>query len=183
MVETVEVGSPTLKRLAERLKVQMESASTAEERDPLDYLLGALHSLFRATQLGYQHRGFPLGNKYWAEGPMPRVRLMTEGKIRVEGKWLAGFYFNSALARIAAAFERAVRHKAKRKKIGTGVQSVWGLLGALQLRHFERGNLALVYGEVNPLKHEAAGLAKGRRVSLADAIAAFGEMLDLLETP
>ena len=92
-------------------------------------------------------------------------------------------YFNSALARIAATFDRVARLRARRKRIPTKGLSVWKVLPGLGLGRFEHGKLALVYRKVNPLKHDPAGLAKGRRVSLADAIEAFGEMLDLLEIP
>ena len=49
-----------------------------------------------------------LDNDYWKEGPLTRVGYMQDGYVRTDGKWLAGFYFNAALARMAAAFDRVV---------------------------------------------------------------------------
>lgn len=179
-MDLIDVTAPELQALAQKLEPLMKSSRGAAERDPLDYLLGALHALFQAKQLGYQHRPQSLDDKYWNEGPLPRVGYMAQGKLRVEGKWLAGFYFNSALVRLAAAFDRTVRLKATRKKIKVKKRPVWNLLLDLGLQRFSKGKLARVYREVNPLKHAPEGLATGRRITMTDATQAFDEMLDLL---
>ena len=71
---------------------------------------------------------------------------MSEGKLRVKGAWVAGFYFNSALARMAAVFDRVVRRKAAqrgldRRRPGSGRHpSVRELLRALGLGRFTKGS-------------------------------------------
>lgn len=101
------IDDPTLRAHAHRLAPLMDVARTDEERSPLDYLLGALHALFRARQLGFKDRPGRLDDEYW-RGPSTRVLYMQAGDVRTDGAWLAGFYFNAALARIAAAFDRLV---------------------------------------------------------------------------
>jgi len=179
----------------------MKSAHGDDERDPLDYLLGALHGLLQAKRLGFKDRDHALdgergrsaqGVEYWKYGPLVRVEHMTQGKLRVDGAWAAGFYFNSAVVRMAAVFDRAVRRKAIQAGLDVGdprprgsgpPPRVWDLLHRLGLSRFTKGKLAHVYEEANPLKHRPAGLAKRRNVTLADATAAFEQMLDLLEDP
>lgn len=189
---------PKLKTFAQRLETLMKRASGNEEREPLNYVLGALHGLLQAKRLGFKNRDHALddargrssrGVEYWDYGPLARVGFIIEGKLRVDGAWVAGFYFNSALARLAAAFDRVVRHKAAqrgldRKRAGSGrPPSVRELLRALGLGTFTKGKLADVYEEANVLKHKPEGLGKRRNVTMADATAAFERMLDLLEHP
>jgi hypothetical protein len=196
MATVIEIEASEFKPLARRLEALMKRAKVDDERDPLDYLLGALHGLIHAKRLGFKDRDHPLddvrghsaeGIDYWQHAPMKRVRLMAEGKLRIDGAWAAGFYFNSALARIAAVFDRAVRRRAIQKGLdrpwvpgSPPGPSVRKLLRDLGLGRFTRGKLADVYDEANPLKHAPAGLAKGRKITMAHATAAFGQMLDLL---
>lgn len=198
MPDVIDVAAPKLQAFACRLEKLMQSAQKDEVRDPLDYLLGALHALFQAKRLGFKDRHHPLhdadghspeGRPYWEYGPLTRVQLMKQGQIRVDGAWTAGFYFNSALARMAGAFDRTVRFHAARKGVdrpqpgSTRPPSVREMLRALGLPQFTSGKLAAVYDEVNPLKHRPAGLARRRKVTMAGAIVAFDQILDLLEHP
>jgi hypothetical protein len=185
------VDEPNLRSLACRLRPLIEAAQRDDVRDPLDYLLGALHALFRAQQLGFIDRRGPLDATYWT-GPLTRVRYMEAGEIRTDGKWLAGFYFNAALARIAAAFERIVTvvECLTRGKRQSG--KFWKRLEGLSWGRWRDPDFVLpsgqpskaysVYAEVNFLKHVPSGCAPGRNVSFADAIAGFCEILDLTKT-
>jgi hypothetical protein len=197
MEEIIPAADPRLQALARRLEALMKKAHGDEARAPLEYLLGALHGLFEAKTLGFKDRSHALddargrsaaGVEYWDYGPLRRVRLMTEGKLRIDGAWVAGFYFNSALVRIAAVFDRVVRRQAAAKGLHRAPHrgrppSVRELLRRLGLGRFTSGTLANVYDEVNRLKHHAAGLARRRHVTMANATAAFEQMLDLLEHP
>src|SRR5262249_21421573 len=128
------------------------------------------------------------GVEYWDYGPLVRVGLIAKAKLRVDGAWAAGFYFDSALARMAAVFDRVVKRTARRKGLlpprgsGNG-PSLRDLLSALSLDSFFQGKLGDVYREVNRLKHDAEGHAARRGVTMADATAAFTQMLALLEHP
>jgi hypothetical protein len=183
------VDDPQLRFLAQRLRPLLEAAEKDSERAPLDYLLGGLHALFRARQLGFVDRPEPLDNAYW-RGPLRRVKYMESGDIRTDGKWLAGFYFNAALARIAAGFERIVALIEERAQRRTGGK-FWKRLERLDwgnwsdpdfvLKSGEASKAYRVYAEVNFLKHDPKGRAEGRNASIGDAITAFGETIDLIE--
>lgn len=197
-MDVVDFNVPELKALAPRLEALMKRAHTRDERAPLDSLLGALHGLIQAKRLGFKDRSHslddprgrsPQGIEYWDYGPLVRVAFMVKGELRLDGAWTAGFYFDSALARLAAVFDRAVRRKAAqrgldRKHAGSGrPPNVRVLLRALGLGSFTKGKLAGVYDEVNRLKHHPAGLAEHRRVTMADARNAFEQAIVLLEHP
>jgi hypothetical protein len=179
-----------LRALADRLSPLLEAAHTDEERAPLDYLLGALHALFRARQLEFVDRSAPLDAAYW-NGPLTRVRYMQAGDIRTDGKWLAGFYFNAALARMAAALDRIVTlvelraHGKKRSgKLWERLQILgWGTWHDpdFELTTGQRSRAYSTYAEINFLKHDPKGRATGRQVNFADAISAFGEIVDLTQ--
>jgi hypothetical protein len=190
----IDFDAPDLKALALRLEALMKHAHTREDRAPLDSLLGALHGLIQARRLGFKDRSHslddprgrsPQGVEYWNYGPLVRVGLMAKGKLRVEGAWAAGFYFDSALARMAGTFDRVVKRTARRKSLlpQGSRPSLSDLLHALTLDTFFSGKLGDVYREVNRLKHDAAGLAERRRVTKDDARGAFEQLLDLLEHP
>lgn len=194
----ITVEFPELQALARRLEALIKVAEEEEVRDPLDYLLGALHALFLAKRFGFKDRPHALhgragasteGVEYWQYAALKRVRLMRDGKLRIDGAWAAGFYFNSALARVAAVFDRVIRRKARergldRPPLGSRQSpSVKELLAALELADIKTRELIAVYDEVTPLKHKAIGLARRRSVTMANAITAFAQMLELLEHP
>jgi hypothetical protein len=92
--------------LAQQLLPLIERART-EDRPVLDYLAGAVHALHRALQLEFKNRQKPLALTYWKSGgPRKHLSALATGQGRDSGPWLAGFYFNSALARIAAVRTR-----------------------------------------------------------------------------
>lgn len=121
--------------------------------------------------------------------------------MRTDGKWLAGFYFNAALARIAAAFDRiallavvqahgekwrdeSLGNRLQKLGVGTYVKPKKLGLGKWKAPTFTLNNgktsvAYRVHNEVNSLKHDPPGLAKGRDVAMADAIAAVTEVMDL----
>lgn len=109
-----------------------------------------------------------------------RAENVAEGAVRKSGKWLAGFYFNSALFRIAAAYHRGL-------KVVSGKETC-RLYKADLLKYVEPGfpnwqhtNLDRVYDEVNDLKHTAEGLFNSRNISREEARVAVAELLELFE--
>jgi oligoribonuclease (3'-5' exoribonuclease) len=93
---------------------------------------------------------------------------------------LAGFYFNSALFRIAAAYHRGL-------KVVSGKETCRlykpDLLKCVkpEFPEWQHTNLDDVYDEVNDLKHKAEGLFNSRNISRKKAKAAVAELLELLE--
>jgi hypothetical protein len=139
--------------------------------DVCDYTLGAYYGLGHAMSLGFVNRPGP-----WQSAYRPHLTQYVERMLKgmpVNRRWIAGFYFNSAIQRIAACFDRVpkllkVGGKNAFKRMGaanTGSYTAWGK----------------VYAEMNVYKHDPAGRAAGRTVTVEDAVAAFGELVKLLK--
>ena len=150
---------------------------------PIGYLLGAAYSLIEAQRLCYLY-GDIVDADYskelravavaLADGKASALvigrRKFAEGSdMSLPGIWLAGFYFNSALHRLAAAAERLGMHPTK----GDVAESPL---------------IAKVRDDVNRLKHrmldqpdqESKGLLPGRSVtSIPMAIDALSHLVDL----
>ncbi len=110
---------------------------------------------------------------------------MAASRLRTEGKWTAGFYFDNALFRAAAVYHRAL-------KILTGNEQskkwVWELEPDAINRYKGARNapwankiVSKVHDEVNDLKHTSCGIINGRDVEFETAIAAVSEILELIE--
>lgn len=103
------------------------SSSDQNVTGPVGYLIGAAYALMKAARFGYLY-GQVKDDEYMAELKAVSRALAEETPIStvtgircfegisdpmaIDGIWLAGFYFNSALHRIAAGAERiGVHHK------------------------------------------------------------------------
>jgi hypothetical protein len=163
-----------LRELAKRVRKLLSSAK--EDDFPiLDYLVGSIHALIRARENVYKDRAEALAGSYWRRGPTDTARLLEDGVIRTSGRWLAGFYFNSSLVRIAATFDRFIGVLRDSKQ---GKQ----LRRAEEKRIREQCAHALkVVNEVDKLKHERSGVALGRYVTADDAVVALQEVVALAE--
>ncbi len=150
----------------------------------LDDLLGAVYSLMYAKHYKFASRPQALGQKDIGN-VLIRARKMAVSKLRTEGKWTAGFYFNNALFRTAAVYHRAL-------KILTGNEEskkwVWELEPDAMNRYqaarhapWANKNVSKVHAEVNDLKHTSSGIIDGRDVEFETAIAAVSEILELIE--
>lgn len=138
----------------------------------LGYLLGAAYGLLRASELGFQE-GTVRHPDYVNElegvaralqdgtslAEVSGFRVTDGAEASMTGIWLAGFYFNSALHRIAAGADR---------------------MDALQRRRGQDLDPSVpdcvqrTYEEVNKLKHsKTGGLVPGRRIVLSDAVEAL----------
>ena len=137
--------------------------------DLVDLIIGALASLIRAEQLGYKDRiGEELPPEYYAK-LSERVRRMAAGKLPPHGRWLSGYYFNSALLRLGAAREITGRlFNALDKGKATPGPNV------------KRASIDGVYQEYCSLKHDLRSLRIGRCVTYQQAIEAFDELVAAL---
>ena len=149
----------------------------------LDEFLGALYALTLARVQGFVDR--PAGTPIELLVLQKRSAQLAHGRVRLEGKWMAGFHFNSALLRLAAVYHRGL-------KILTGDIRprvyVGDLLKTLQPDYttwtghtWSNANINRLHDEVNDLKHTPQGLFGGRSVAYAEAVAAVGELLELFE--
>jgi hypothetical protein len=139
--------------------------------DIFDYVLGALYGLSRAIETGFVDRPSGWHSTYRPHLPQYVERILKNK--RPNERWLAGFYFNSAIQRMAASFDRIP------KLLGASGQNARSRM----TRVSPQKNIAWdkVYEEVNALKHDIDGRASGRTVTLEQAVAALVEIVHLLK--
>ena len=140
--------------------------------DTLDYVIGAVYGLERAIHWGFRNRS---GTWERAYRPFLTKYVLDIAAGRdANPLWVAGFYFNSAIQRLAASYDR-----------------IPGLLGAgpgsarermIAVAGSDGGEWYSVYKEVNALKHSPMGKAGGRNVTIEMALNAIEAALRLLET-
>ena len=148
--------------------------------DTLDYLVGALFGLSRAHELGFRDRP---GAHYWVYRPyLANYALEVPRNGSVHQLWTAGFYFNSAIQRIAAAFDRIPqmlgakkKKRVKGKVVSTSAKERMGEINRVAFDTWES-----VYKEINAFKHNPKGRATGRTVTMSDAVESFEQILKLL---
>ena len=133
-------------------------------RDLLDLAAGVLVSLIKADQLAYQDRDEELPPEYYAK-LSERVRKMRAGTLPPRGLWISGYYFNSALMRLAA-----VRDQLRRllKEINNQRPGAVPELPTDEL-HIEGDRL----------KHQLPGL-RTRKIKFDEAVQAFEELLSMV---
>lgn len=141
-------------------------AEVPRVRDLLDLAAGAAASPLRAEQLGYQDRNGPLPDEYY-DALRIRVQRMAGGTLPPHGRWISGYYFNSALMRIGACRDqlRRILQRAARQQgqAARGLQS------------------DQLIGEANRLKHERLGLSPGRTISFDSAVSALQDLVDAID--
>ena len=166
------MNEAVLKQLAHRTAVL--TRELPQYRAILDVTAGAIFALFRAKRLAYKHRDGQLSDEY-LHNLIMRLQRMAEGRLPHKHGWLAGFYFNSAIQRTAAAAEQLAgilkRLDRRAKQQGRGL-------------NFPNASSALdqVREEVNRFKHDETGLERGRDITPSSAVAALSEIVQTLET-
>jgi hypothetical protein len=145
----------------------------------LDDLLGAVYSLIYATNYDYDERQKPLRPLDF-QAVLIRAQDMAACKVRTEGKWTAGFYFNNALFRIAAIYHRSLKIVTGRERTRLYVDALRPTARA-SFPKWTDANLAKLHKEVNGLKHTPDGIYKGRDVKFDQAVKALDELLNLIE--
>lgn len=143
----------------------------------LDDFLGAIYALIFA-----KHNTPPFENR---SGPievpvvLKRAENVAAGSIRRSGKWLAGFHFNSALFRIAAAYHRGLKVVAGKE--ASKDDSKGDLLRLVEpaFPDWKHSALDHVHKEVNKLKHDGTALTFARDVTWAQAKGSVTELIEL----
>ena len=147
----------------------------------LDDLLGAVYSLMYAKHYKFSSRPQALSEKDIGN-VLVRARKMAVARMRIEGKWTAGFYFNNGLFRTSAVYHRAL-------KILTGSEDKLEKLLSAAEKLYEHArkipwaseSVKSVHDEVNNLKHTSGGISDGRDVQFDTAVKAVDEILELIE--
>lgn len=149
--------------------------------DTLDYAIGALHGLAKAIDLKFVDRSGESDRTY---RPFLAQYVLSIAELKpVHSTWLAGFYFNSAIQRIAACYDRIPKLLgAEEKKGGDAGSRMDKVNGAKREDHKRVEHWKNVYEEFNPFKHSPEGKASGRGIGLEDALSAFDELLRLVES-
>ena len=145
---------------------------------------GAAYNLFYATHYGYTNRQNPL-TEHDIGNVVVRANDMGQCKVRIDGKWTAGVFFNNALFRLAGIYHRTLKVAAGRPTTReypiTLLPDVEMAFKAKANTDWKHSNIAAIYKEVTELKHAAGGIFEGRSVQFAQAIEAVDEILKLVE--
>lgn len=184
MIKDLDLKDSKQKRLAGSAAriVKLLEKPEVQNNEPLvsvlDDLLGAVYALIAARQEKF------LGKMGKSEFPpiLDRAKLISTGKPKNSGNWMAGFHFNSAMFRISAVLDRLPKSLAGCKHgeaccehgAAARYRRVKGMAWQNQQLHDIRK-------EVNAIKHEAIGVYRGRRANLNAALAAVNQILDLAE--
>jgi hypothetical protein len=154
---------------------------TDVERGLKGLTIGVLHSLRRSRELGFTTRaGAAVGPDYSSELDAAGLALLSGQPMPSE--WLAGFYFNSALVRIAAG-----SHRALRVVFATGQGGFWSLSErAVRERKVAESEINLLRGvdeDVNGFKHDGkAVLLRSRKIeTIEQSVDAAGQLVGLIQ--
>ena len=162
-------------RIAELLRI-----ADARKDDLLQYTadlsLGAVYAFVFAKLAGYEHRMGPAE----PDKPAIRARNVASGWIQAEGKWIAGFHFNSAILRVAAVYHRSLKIALDDPDTKAFAMTLRPLAKA-RYPKWSDDNAAAIHREVNTIKHEAGGLRR-RTTTPEEALKAIEEVIALLET-
>jgi len=137
-------------------------------------LIGAFYSISMALQHGYTddlHKG--ISDDYL-------TNIVNNYKDLHDEKWKAGYYFNSGLYRLSAAYHRALKIYTNSIESRDHVSKL--LKKAKEMgRETDVTNLDIIRTQVNFLKHEVFGLTKGERPAIDNVLKSFNELLFILE--
>jgi hypothetical protein len=174
-----------LTRSADRIASLLKSSKVVSNSAAwgcLDDFLGSVYALIFARLEGFSERiGVPIER----DKVLIRAEQVSAGKVRTDGKWMAGFHFNSALFRLAAAYHRSLKlvlGELTSREFAPALQPrVAALYRTWKSSDWQSGMNEAVYYEVNHLKHTPKGVSDGRKIQYMDAIEAVQELLNLIE--
>lgn len=124
----------------------------------LGFMVGVLYSLDRAVALGFEDTRMKLDATVERTEHRRTLQVLTQGST-VEAAWLAGFYLDSAMMRLAALNERIDIYLGANHDVAAQVRKL-----------------------VNKIKHEVdAGIGRGWTIKFADVLKATEDLCILLE--
>lgn len=185
-IDTSDPAYASLASYARKVGKLMECAVALPDADLigcLDDLLGAIYSLILARELGFEDRTDRPADE---QAVLGRAADIASGMLRSNGKWMAGFYFNGALFRVAGVFHRLLKLASGERGTRLNVHELKARLNRDRhnagLPEWRCERTAKVHAEVNELKHQPGGVYYGRRATYDDARSAVGELIELLGT-
>src|SRR6202140_5722996 len=140
----------------------------------LDDLLGAVYSLMYAKHYKFSSRPQALGQND-IRNVLVRATEMAVSKLRTEGKWTAGFYFNNALFRTSGVYHRSLKILTGNEESNNKGLKVLGpcadkLYQEARKIPWANESVRKVHCEVNGLKHTSSGIGSGRDVPFETAV-------------
>jgi hypothetical protein len=185
--EKKAIACKKLAEFAGRIATLLESPEVQSRpslQASLDDLLGGVYSLIYATHHDYTDRPQTLSSDD-IRNVLRRAKEMSNLRVRSEGKWTAGFYFNNALFRISAVYHRVLKTLSGRDKERLHIPDLLPIAEKLfksaQSLNWSNTSVKKIHREVNDLKHTPAGIYEGRRVKFDEAVQALDEVLGLIE--
>lgn len=178
-IDLTDGSYKTLTEFAGKIATFLEDSKIQAEPNAvgvLDDLLGAVYSLILA-----RHHFFDDRTDRPIEIPVIQKRSsdVHNGDIRIDGKWIAGWHFNSALFRIAAVYHRLLKVVVGNP---TTKEYVPALLPKVRALHdWSNDRAHAIHDEVNTLKHTPQGVHSLRTATFEDGLVSIGELLDLIE--
>lgn len=148
----------------------------------LDDLLGGVYCLILARQNRFQDRP---DRAIEISAVQTRADQVQRGDVRIDGRWIAGWYFNGALLRAAAVYHRLLKVVAEQPQTRDHVPVLRPKVAALYRSwtnaEWSSQHVDVVHDEVNTLKHTPKGVYERRTASFDDAVRGIGELLNLVE--
>ena len=180
----IDVTDPTFNKLcgfADRIGTLLKSQKATSNNalvGALDDLLGAVYALIYAEENGFEDRP----NQPIERGVLiTRAGQLAQGKVRRDGKWMAGFHFNSAIYRLSATYHRFLKIvSGKDEKILVLGPEVEAIYRQWTKSDWKNGNIREIQSQVDDLKHTPEGIYEFRRATFENAVSAVGELLDLV---
>lgn len=183
----IDLADPTyaaLSQSAGRIAILLKSPFAKKNPNmsgSLDDFLGAVYALIFAKEANFTDRP---DRSIEIAAVEKRAEQLARGQVRTDGKWIAGFHFNSALFRTSAAYHRILQTvTAKQGDVGTLRPIAEKIYHQLKGSDWRNDNIRAVHGQVTDLKHTPQGTFSGRRkkAGYLNAISAVSELLDLIE--
>lgn len=159
------------------------SSNSGQESTPSNFAVGALLALTKAEQLDYSSlkSSETRGLRMWRKAKGICLEIERGGDVPTHGEWLAGYYFNDAIIRIAVAYEHIVRHATKLhgKELFRQLKTE-----ALRKRGFKQEwatSWESVHKEMNRLKHQNLKFVDGPLLQYDQALQALDYLVYALK--
>jgi hypothetical protein len=140
-------------------------------------LTGIAYSIIKSEEYGYSHEIRPSHSKKVSEAAID----ICSGKTPEDRKWIAGYYFNDAIYRIAAVYDVSLRILTDGKERNNEVLAKAAVkTGVLKDRDIDK--LKPIYKDVNKLKHDLEkALPYQKTKSIVPVIKAYEQLCELVE--
>lgn len=153
--------------------------SSHQQTTPFNFTVGAIYALRRAEELSYvSKQDAGRGLRMWGEAKQICQTLAKAGTLPEMGEWLAGYFFNDGIIRIAVAYEHLVR-----EVTGAGDNEDYDIDEAKRLgfRDAWLQSWDPVRREMNRLKHKTQKFVDGPLLTYDEAVQALDHLVDALD--